>query len=111
VGAEFVSLLLGIPNGNAQRTASYATQDKYWGTILPGRLEGIAKTNLNLGLRMEYESPVTERFDRSVTQWDATTPNPIAAAADCELCAEPDPRSAASELPLSSATNVCEHGQ
>ena len=30
VGAELVSVLLGIPGGNAQRTGSFATQDKYW---------------------------------------------------------------------------------
>ena len=37
------------------------------------------KLTLNLGLRVEYESPVTERFDRSATQFDPTVANPIAA--------------------------------
>jgi hypothetical protein len=97
VGAEFVSLLLGIPNGNAQRTASYATQDKYWGLYFQDDWKVTQKLTLNLGLRMEYESPVTERFDRSVTQWDPTTPNPIAATAIANYARNPIP-----EVPVGS---------
>jgi hypothetical protein len=33
---------------------------------------------LNLGLRYEYNQPITERFNRSVSNFDFVTPNPIA---------------------------------
>lgn len=97
VGAELVSLLLGIPGGNAQRTGSFATQDKYWSGYVQDDWKVTQKLTLNLGLRIEYESPVTERFDRSVTQFDPAAVNPIAAAAIANYARNPIP-----EIPLSS---------
>ncbi|MBC7928074.1 MAG: carboxypeptidase regulatory-like domain-containing protein [Bryobacteraceae bacterium] len=97
VGAELVSLLLGIPGGNAQRTGSFATQDKYWAGYFQDDWKLTQKLTMNLGLRVEYESPVTERFDRSVTQFDPTTPNPVAGAAIANYGRNPIP-----ELPVSS---------
>lgn len=97
VGAEFAAALLGIPGGSAQRTGSSATQDKYWAGYFQDDWKVTGKLTLNLGLRVEYESPVTERFDRSVTQWDPSTPNPIAARAIENYARSPIP-----EVPLSS---------
>ena len=51
---------------------------------------------LNLGLRVEYETPVTERFDRSATQFDPTVANPISAAAVANYARSPIP-----EIPVS----------
>ncbi|MBL8215406.1 MAG: TonB-dependent receptor, partial [Bryobacterales bacterium] len=96
VGAEFVSLLLGIPGGEAQRTGSFATQDKYFAGYFQDDWRVTQKLTLNLGLRLEYESPVTERFNRSVTQFDASTPNPIAAQAIANYARNPIP-----EIPAS----------
>lgn len=97
VGAEFVSLLLGIPGGNAQRIGSFATQDKYWAGYFQDDWKVNQKLTLNLGLRVEYESPVTERFDRSVISFDPSVPNPISAAAASNYSRNPIP-----EIPLSS---------
>jgi hypothetical protein len=91
VGAEFVSLLLGIPGGNAQRIGSFATQDKYWAGYFQDDWKVSRKLTLNLGLRVEYESPVTERFDRSVTQFDPTIANPISAVALTNYARNPIP--------------------
>jgi hypothetical protein len=96
VGAEFVSLLLGIPGGNAQRIGSFATQDKYWAGYFQDDWKVSRKLTLNLGLRVEYESPVTERFDRSVTQFDPTIANPISAVALTNYALNPIP-----EIPVS----------
>ena len=97
VGAELVSLLLGIPGGSAQRTGSFATQDKYWAGYFQDDWKISRKLTVNLGLRVEYESPVTERYNRSVTQWDPNTPNPIAAQAIANYARNPIP-----QVPVSS---------
>jgi hypothetical protein len=81
VGGELVSVLLGIPGGNMTRSGSFAIQDKYFGSYLQDDWKVSKKLTVNLGLRIEHESPVTERFNRSATGFLAGTPNPIAAAA------------------------------
>ncbi len=96
VGAALVSVLLGIPGGNAQRTGSFATQDLYWAAYLQDDWKVTQKLTVNLGLHMEYESPVTERFNRSATQFDASAASPIAAAAQAAYARNPIP-----ELPAS----------
>lgn len=53
------------------------------------------KLTLNLGLRIEHESPVTERFDRSATTFLGNVTNPIAAQAIANYARNPIP-----ELPL-----------
>jgi hypothetical protein len=81
VGGELVSVLLGIPGGSMTRSGSFAIQDKYYGIYFQDDWKATRKLTINVGLRAEKESPVTERFDRSATQFLATTANPIAAAA------------------------------
>jgi hypothetical protein len=98
VGAALVSVLLGVPGGNAQRTGSFATQDKYWAAYIQDDWKVSQKLTLNLGLRMEYESPVTERFDRSVQTFDPSVASPISAAAIANYRASTNP---VPEVPLS----------
>ena len=81
IGQEFAAFLLGIPDGQMQRSASYATQDKFAGLFIQDDWKATRKLTLNIGLRYEYESPETERYDRSVRGFDRTTPNPIQAQA------------------------------
>jgi hypothetical protein len=89
VGAQMVSVLLGIPGGNMTRSGSFAIQDKYFGAYIQDDWKVSRKLTLNLGLRVEHESPVTERFNRSVTQFLPDTANPIAAAAIAKYAAGP----------------------
>ena len=81
VGAEFIALLAGIPGGSLSRTGTYAEQDIYTALYFQDDWRVSRRLTLNLGLRAEHESPITERFNRSVTQFDETNPNPIEAAA------------------------------
>jgi hypothetical protein len=53
------------------------------------------KLTLNVGLRYEYESPETERFNRAIRGFDPTTPNPIEARARANYASNPIP-----ELPV-----------
>lgn len=78
VGAQMVAAILGIPGGSMSRSGSFAIQDKYYALYFQDDWKLSRKLTLNLGLRLEHESPVTERFDRSATAFLATTANPIA---------------------------------
>ena len=96
VGAEFVALLAGIPGGTMARTGTYAEQDLYTGLYIQDDWKVTRKLTVNLGLRAEHESPITERYNRSVAQFDSTTSNPIEAAAIANYALKPMP-----ELPVS----------
>lgn len=91
VGAEMVSLLLGIPNGSMTRSGSYAEQDKYVGVYVQDDWKVSRKLTVNLGLRLEHESPITERFNRSATHFAATEPSPIEAVARAAYARNPIP--------------------
>jgi hypothetical protein len=95
VGGELVSLLLGIPGGSATRSGSFAEQDKYFGLYVQDDWKVTRKLTVNFGLRIEHESPVTERFDRSATAFLANAANPIAAQAIANYA-----KSTIPELPL-----------
>ena len=94
-GQDFAAFLLGIPSGQMQRSASYATQDKFVGLFVQDDWKLTPKLTLNMGLRYEYESPETERFNRAIRGFDRTTPNPIEAQARANYAPNPIP-----ELPL-----------
>lgn len=96
VGAEMVAALLGIPGGSMTKTGSYAEQDVYYGLYVQDDYKVSRKLTLNLGLRAEHETPITERYNRSITQFDAVTASPVEAAARANYARSPIP-----ELPVS----------
>jgi hypothetical protein len=81
LGQEYASFLLGIPSGQMTRSASFASQNSYYAGFVQDDWKVTPKLTLNLGMRYEYESPMSERFDRAVRGFDRTTQNPIAAQA------------------------------
>ena len=96
VGGEFASLLFGIPGGSATRSGSFAQQDKYFGVYVQDDYKLTPKLTVNIGLRIEHESPITERFNRSATAFLYDQPSPIAAQAIANYAKNPIP-----ELPAS----------
>lgn len=96
VGGELASFLLGIPGGELDRTASYAQQDKWFGVFIQDDWKVAPRLTLNIGLRYEYEAPVTERYNRSVAHFAFDQPNPIEAQAQANYAKSPLP-----ELPSS----------
>lgn len=91
-GQDFAAFLLGIPSGQMQRSASYATQDKFLGLFIQDDWKLTPKLTLNMGLRYEYESPETERFNRAIRGFDRSTPNPIEAQASANYAGNPIPQ-------------------
>jgi hypothetical protein len=53
---------------------------------------------LNLGLRWELETPLTERYNRSSRDFDFTTPNPVQAAAQAAYAQAPIPEIPAAQF-------------
>jgi hypothetical protein len=96
VGGEIASFLLGIPGGNMGVNASYAERNSIYGFYVQDDYKLSRKLTLNIGLRYEVESATTERYNRAIRNFDATTPNPIDAQARAQYAASPIP-----ELPVS----------
>jgi hypothetical protein len=97
-GPAMVAMLLGIPNGYMTRSGSYAEQDKYLGLYIQDDWKISRNLTLNLGLRAEHESPITERYNRSATHFAFDTANPIEAQARANYAAQAQQLP---ELPLS----------
>jgi hypothetical protein len=96
LGQQLASMLLGLPGGSMARTASFAMQDKYIGLFIHDDFKITRRLTLNLGLRYEYEWPLTERFDRLASGFAFNTPNPIEPQAIANYARNPIP-----ELPVS----------
>jgi hypothetical protein len=95
LGGEIASFLLGVPGGSMSRVASYAEQDKYTALFLQDDFKFSSKLTLNLGFRYEYETAITERFNRAVAGFAFDQSNPIEAAARANYARNPIP-----DLPL-----------
>jgi len=96
-GQGLASLLLGIPTGGfVDLNDSWAEASRFYALFLQDDWRVRRKLTLNLGLRWELETPVTERFNRSASDFDFTTPNPIQAQAQANYARAPIP-----EVPVS----------
>jgi hypothetical protein len=84
-GQSIAALLLGLPNSaSITRQSSYAEQSGSWGFFVQDDWKVSPKLTLNLGVRYEFETPLTERYDRSTMGFDTTYVQPISAAAQAK---------------------------
>jgi len=96
IGQDLASMLLGIPDGSMDVAASSALQNKYYGLFLQDDWKVTRRLTVNLGLRYELETPINERYNRLLGNFDSTTANPIDAAARANYARAP-----IAELPVS----------
>ncbi len=96
-GQGSASFLFGIPTaGWVDLNDSRAESTRFYGMFLQDDWRIRRNFTMNLGLRWEYEGPVTERFNRSSRDFDFATTNPIQARAAAGYTREPIP-----EVPVS----------
>jgi hypothetical protein len=97
IGQGMASMLYGIPTGGTiNNNASSAQQSTYWGFFAQDDWRITPKFTLNIGLRYEYESPVNERYNRSIAGFDFSTANPVSAQAQANYARSPIPQIGAS---------------
>jgi hypothetical protein len=102
LGQGMAAGLLGIAwSGSISRTDSEALATTYWSLYLHDNWQVSPKLTFDLGLRWEYEGPMTERFNRSVRGFDLGVVQKIDAAARAAYAQRPDASLPASLFRLS----------
>jgi hypothetical protein len=88
IGQSIAALLLGLPDSaSITRAADYAEQSNSWGFFVQDDWKVSSRLTLNLGVRYEFEQPLTERYNRSTLSFDTSYVQPISAAAQAAYAA------------------------
>ncbi|MBN2370968.1 MAG: TonB-dependent receptor [Vicinamibacteria bacterium] len=88
----YASFLLGLPaTSRIDRLVDYSEFSKTWGFFIHDDWRVNNKLTLNLGLRYEVETPLTERQNKSVSGFDYEYVQPIQAAAQAKYATLNDP--------------------
>jgi carboxypeptidase family protein/TonB-dependent receptor-like protein len=92
IGQGFASFLLGVPTGGSVSINSSRAQQSDWtGVFIHDDWRVNSKLTVNLGIRYEYESAPTERFNRTIRGFDFSATSPISALALQNYAANPIP--------------------
>jgi hypothetical protein len=88
VGSTLASFLLGLPSGGAVDNNAQAFWSQHYAAgFFQDDWRVRSRLTLNFGLRWDYETEPTERFNRMVATWDPTAVNPISAQAQSNYAA------------------------
>jgi hypothetical protein len=92
LGLGWAAFMMGLPaNSNVDTNATYAFTNPYFGWYGQDTWRVTPKLTLNLGLRMEYEFGIKERYNRYDAGFDPTATLPITALADAAYAQNPVP--------------------
>ena len=89
---NYASFLLGMPNTTSLlRASDYSEYSKTWGFFVQDDWRVNSKLTLNLGLRWEVETALTERNDKSVSGFEYDYTQPIEPTVQARYAAINDP--------------------
>ena len=93
LGHSWAAFLMGLPTTSTEATnATYALSNPYLGWYAQDNWRLSSKFSLNIGLRLEYEFGLRERYNRFIAGFDPTQPLPITALAQAAYAKAPGPR-------------------
>ena len=99
IGLSYAAFQLGIPTTSSiDNNTSLSQGNPYYGWYGMDTWRVTRDITLTVGLRMEYETGPTERYNRAIGGFDPTAQLPIAGAAQAAYAANPIPQLAASSL-------------
>jgi hypothetical protein len=97
IGQGLASYLLGIPSsGSISLNDSYADQSRNYALYFQSDWRIRPTLTINAGVRYDYDQPMTERFNRSVSNFNFDVVNPISAQVLANYVKSPIP-----EVPVS----------
>lgn len=76
-GFPMASFLLGLGGGSLDNNTGVSILNKYYGIFFQDDYRVTTKLTLNLGLRYEFETPRTERYNRATRGFDTTVASPV----------------------------------
>lgn len=99
MGQGLAAFLLGVPSsGSIPWNDNQALTSNYWALYLHDNLRVARKLTVDIGVRWEYQAPMTERFNRTVNGFSPTASLSITTQAEANYAATPDSSLAASQF-------------
>ena len=100
-GQALAALLFGIPTGGSLTVPSaqdFAESNRVWAGFVQDDWKITRKLNVNFGVRYELETPLSERFNRTVRGFDTSAVQPFEAQALANYAKSPTPEISASQF-------------